>query len=244
MTVGAWGTDDERVRQQIVERTRDGALVLFIGAGVSQAKDVGLPGWRELLVPLACEIGADPKNDDPLDIAHWYVREHGRGRLLAHVKREVGKVQVPGKLHRALAAIPAPVIFTTNYDRLLERAIADAQGVPPDAIVVDSHVGLVDDSRRTTVVKLHGCLSLPERIVLARDEYETFADKHPAMIAYLQSLLATRTFLFVGTSLTDPDFQDIHTAIRRALGKHQRTAYRLDAGAKAKFVLRDWEERG
>src|SRR5690606_37628669 len=110
----------------------------------------------------------------------------------------------------------------------LERAIAEVQHVPPDVIVEDAHVGLIDETRRTTVVKLHGCLSVPETIVLARDEYEAYADRHPAMIAYLQSLLATRTFLFVGTSLSDSNFLVIQAAIRRAHGKYQRHAYRLD----------------
>ncbi len=189
-------------------------------------------------------VGADPDIDDPLDIAQWYANEKGRKGLLTHVRTEVGKHKQPGKLHMALATLGVPVIFTTNYDQLLESAVANVEGVPPDVIIHDEHVGLLDDVRRTTVIKLHGCLSLPESIVLARDEYETFPDTHPAMIAYLQSLLATRTFLFIGTSLSDPDFRSLHAAIRRALGKYQRPAYLLDGRPKKNAHVKDWKQRG
>src|SRR5438552_17788358 len=51
----------------------------------------------------------------------------------------------------------------------MEQAVEDADGVLPDVIIEDAHVGLIDDVRHTTVVKLHGCLSLPDTIVLARE---------------------------------------------------------------------------
>lgn|GEM_PF-3001223 len=242
MTAIQWTPEQEQTRRFLVERAREGSLVLFVGAGVSVG--AGLPTWRDLLSPLAAEVGADPKTDDPLDIAQWSVIRHGRSTLLGHVQTAIGCARQPGALHSALARIPAPVVFTTNYDQLLELAIGAEQGVPPDAIVEDGHVGFIDEARRTTVVKLHGCLSLPRTIVLTRDDYEAYADEHRAMIAYLQSLLATRTILFVGASLSDPNFLVIHAAIRRALGQYQRTAFLLDAGPHKEIQVQDWARRG
>jgi hypothetical protein len=84
---------------------------------------------------------------------------------------------------------------------------------------------------------------VPNTIVLARDDYQQYADRHRAMIAYLQSLLATRPFLFVGFSLIDPNFRVIHHAIREALGAYRRTAYALDRGPW-RYHHTYWREKG
>lgn len=231
----------ERERTLLAEQAALRSLVLFVGAGVSSA--AGLPAWKALVAPLAQELGVDP-NIDVLDLAQWYVDAHKRPALLERVVRALAPVHQPSNLHLALAQVPAPVFFTTNYDLLMERAIEQMQGVPPDVVIEDGHVGLVDEARRTTLVKLHGCLTLPETIVLTRDDYETYADRHRAMVAYLQSLLATRTFLFVGFSLVDPNFRAIYSTIARALGQHKRQAYLVEGVKRPEPLMRYWRQKG
>src|SRR5205823_3425222 len=104
-------------------------LVLFVGAGAS--RDAGLPTWAELVQPLRKELRLGLEAD-LLDVAQFYSDSFGRRALLRRVSSALVQVHKPGHLHRALARVPAPVIFTTNYDRLLERALEQAQGVPPD----------------------------------------------------------------------------------------------------------------
>jgi tetratricopeptide (TPR) repeat protein len=72
---------------------------------------------------------------------------------------------------------------------------------------------------------MHGCVSAPDTIVVARDDYDTYARRHPAIVTYLQSLLATRTFLFVGFSLTDPNFRAIYSTVQHVLGAYRRFAF-------------------
>lgn len=217
------------------------SLVPFVGAGVSAG--CGLPSWSELVAPLRAEVGAGD-NDDVLDVAQWYVDQHGRDAIERHVRRRLSPPNSPGALHRLVAKLAAPVICTTNYDLLMEQAIEHIDGVPPDVIIEDGHVGLIDEARRTTLVKLHGCLTLPETIVLARDDYEAYAERHRAMTAYLHALLATRTFLFIGFGLTDPNFRTIYNAIGRALGPHRRIAYVLALGKWPDPVVRYWQKKG
>jgi hypothetical protein len=157
---------------------------------------------------------------------------------------KLAPVHEPSELHLALAQVPAPVLFTTNYDLLTERAIERVQGVPPDVVIEDGHVGLINEARRTTIVTLHGCLTLPETIVLTRDDYEPYADRHRAMVAYLQSLLATRTFLFVGFSLVDPNFRAIYSAIARALGPHKRQSYLIEGAERPEPLVSYWRQKG
>lgn len=234
--------DPQAILDRLREENRHSALVLFVGAGAS--RDAGLPDWAQLLQPLQDELGIVGQAD-ALDIAQWYSDRFGRPQLLRHVRQLLAAQPVePGGLHCLLAQLAAPVVFTTNYDQLLERALEEAQGVPPDVIIEDAHIPLIDEARRTTVVKLHGCLSLPNTIVLARDDYEDYGTGHRAMIAYLQALLATRTVLFVGFSLIDPNFRVIHHAIRQAVGAHRLRAYALDAGRAWSYRDDYWQQKG
>jgi hypothetical protein len=204
-----------------------------------------LPDWKHLVEPLAQQLRLGELDSvDPLDVAQWYTDTHGRDALEQRVRFGLSGAHGPSALHNAVARLGAPVLLTTNFDTLLEQAIQQTEGVPPDAIIEDAHIGLIDEARRTTVAKLHGCVSLMSSIVLTRDDYEVYLERHPAMVAYVQALLATRTFLFVGYSLTDPDLRLIYSAIRRALGRHKRKAYLLDAGAKAPQLVAYWRERG
>ena len=81
------------------------------------------------MAPLAAQLGVEA-DTDALDLAQWYADAQGRPALLEHVRVMLQHVTLPGEIHRALASITAPVVFTTNYDLLLERAIEDAQGTP------------------------------------------------------------------------------------------------------------------
>jgi hypothetical protein len=230
----------------LVEHLIRREVVVFAGAGVSTEAQPPLPDWKGLIDTLLPHLPSLPPKDTPdsLDVAQWFVNEHGRRtleeRLVAGFSNEATK---PSPLQDALAALPVNVYFTTNYDQLIEKALA-RQGRFADTIVDDRHVGLINDLTTTTVVKLHGCVSLSDTIVLARDDYEHYEDRHRAMITYLQSLLATRVFLFVGFSFTDPDFRAIHTAIQRILGPYHRRAYAIKLGQIHPLVARQWQNRG
>jgi tetratricopeptide (TPR) repeat protein len=233
--------DRERILRILAEAARHRSLVPFVGAGASKA--AGLPTWNELVAPLAKDVGAG-KDDDVLDVPQWYVDQHGREALERQVTGALSIPAAPAPLHWSVARLGSPVLCTTNYDQLMERAIEEIDRVPPDVIIEDGHVGLIDEARRTTLVKLHGCLTVPDTIVLTRDDYEAYAERHRAMTAYLQSLLATRTFLFVGFSLTDINFRTIYNAIGRALGPHRRTAYVLTYGKWSDPMIRYWRSKG
>ena len=241
----SFSPEARRALSELVDQARHRLVVPFVGAGASASKDTGLPDWQGLVGPLGKQLNLEDQDRlDLLDVAQWYADTHSRSDLEQRVRTALSTGGAPSALHRSIARLDAPVLLTTNFDTLLEQALEHTKGVPADVIIEDAHIGLIDEARRTTLAKLHGCVSLPSSIVLTRDDYEAYIDAHPAMVAYLQAMLATRTFLFVGYSLSDPDLRSIYSAIRRALGRFKRKAYLLDSGAKAPQLVAYWRERG
>ena len=66
------------VPRELVEQFARGNGVIFVGAGLSQG--AGVPGWSELLTPLAASIGVPP-GTDPLKIAQFTKSTAGGRRI-------------------------------------------------------------------------------------------------------------------------------------------------------------------
>ncbi|HEV3436754.1 MAG TPA: SIR2 family protein [Gemmata sp.] len=194
-----------------------GELALFLGAGVSVA--AGLPSWGGLLSELAGRAGmsvdeqaalADLRN--ALDQATVIERRlKGRGETLGRaVSAILGPRRHYALAHALLAGLPVREAITTNYDGLFEDAwsLSDPDGlsVLPGAIKPDA---------RRWLLKMHGCLSDPDRVVLTRSSYTRYDERLPALTGMVQAFLVTRHVLFVGFSLTDDNFHRIVDAVRR-----------------------------
>ncbi|MBN1657327.1 MAG: SIR2 family protein [Anaerolineae bacterium] len=238
------GTQDTdqllRTHEYLLQEMSAGNAVLFCGAGVSHGR---YPTWNQLVREVADEAGLPADNADHLDLLQWYVEARGRAALEKHLVELFDAPAEPTELQRTLVRFPWDVIFTTNYDRLLERAFQE-QGREVDVVVEDTQVGRVTERSRTTLVKMHGCVSQPHTMIATREDYDAYDLDHPATITYLQSLLSTRTFLFVGFSLRDPNFRAIYRIVQQVLGSFRRYAYALMLQSSVnEYVLQYWRRQ-
>ncbi|MBY0229359.1 MAG: SIR2 family protein [Gemmataceae bacterium] len=223
------------------EALRAGGCVLFAGAGLSAG--AGLPDWSRLVASLCQELGiAYDRGLDALDVAQWHRERFGDERLAAVLRATFAGKGLPTLAHYLLLALPLRHVITTNYDGLLEQALeALKRRVVP--VVRQEDVARTGGAGAVYVTKLHGDAAHPSDIVLSRDDYETFAEKRPAMALLLEALLLNQAFLFVGYSLRDPNFRTIFGRVSRMLRESRLPAFATSfesPGPTADLSRRQW----
>jgi len=116
-------------------------------------------------------------------------------------------------------------VITTNYDVLFERARQNAQR--PIAVIPHNFEKTAD---KGWLLKIHGCVTAPETIVLSRDDYMGYDWNRGALTAVVQAMLITKHMLFVGFSLNDYNFHKTISAVTSAsLGtvRHMKLGHSL-----------------
>jgi hypothetical protein len=217
-----------------------GDAVLFVGAGLSAA--AGLPSWRELLDPLAERIGLPAEQRfDLLKVAQHYANQRGLQALLSYVIDATATFdKAPTDNHRRLPRLGIRTWITTNYDDLLEQTLRQ-QRVRFTRIVRDRDLPYAS-AGMLTLIKLHGDRDQPDTIVITQQDYANYFRRFPRVREKLSSLLVDKTFLFVGYSVSDPDFAQIQSGITFDLQEHQRMAYAVLFDAD-EFTLADMRSR-
>lgn len=242
---------------ELVERIADGKAALFVGAGLSQG--AGLPGWPQLLGEMLSHLekrgGIQPdrpdlltaiRQGDLLDIAET-LRERLRDDEFRRFLREriQGTQPKPTQTHRLLHRIPFGVQVTTNYDALLEGAYAlEHEGATLHTFTHQDVPELGAATRSGEyLLKLHGDINRIDTVVLGTTDYRRIMQANPACRTHLTTLFATRTVLFLGYGLADPDLMLVLDTLREHFRGHTGTHYALMAEDRAPAFKRNRLEK-
>lgn len=197
--------------------TKSRKCVLFVGAGLS--KSAGLPDWEQLLrdmIQWGEDHSANFRSDDlkgPIEDGNLsFVAGEIRDRLkqmdfykcIRHVFDK--PCLTVEETHLLLPEIPLAAVLTTNYDTLLEAAYAVKWCELPHFFThKDTHEMLhALQTDEFYIFKLHGTINRLETIILSKDDYDKLF-KNQAYKEFVTTLFSTKTVLFIGYSIRDPD---------------------------------------
>ena len=103
---------------------------------------------------------------------------------------------------------------TPNFDKIYEtKANTAANG----SIVLKHHydpdvADIIRENGRL-ILKIHGSIDSPNRMIFTRSEYAKARSEHRSFYQILDSLAVTHTFIFLGCGTNDPDlkllFEDV-----------------------------------
>jgi formylglycine-generating enzyme required for sulfatase activity len=217
-------SDLELLRTHIIEAARNGALGLFVGAGVS--KCAGLPLWGELMreTKISEDVAKLPGGDKMTDLAMmadaWVMRCGDRGQLYQRIKdqlrvHETMKLTAKSPVHAALTAMQPSVVLTTNYDDLLHYTFAESR---PSVLVGNAAASAWQDlsSDGLPILHLHGHVDHPADMIVTRSDYSTYPQEYRAVCERFSIWMQRRTFLFLGYGAGDSDL-DILAEIQRSV---------------------------
>lgn len=227
----------------VINGFKRGKVIPFLGAGASiveilpdESKSI-FPTGRELASEISinyCGFNpSDPGNEQFHDLAFAtsYLENitGTREDLTTHLADLFRYEARPGRIHRFLARLETPtIIFTTNFDDLIERAFDEA-GKPYDLLIYPSSkygtLGLREAGsdtlkdikpndfnptlENTVIFKMHGTYdrkSNSGRYVISEEDYTEFLSTMP-IPEFLKAHMRRRRFLFLGYGLADWNFR-------------------------------------
>lgn len=150
----------------------------------------------------------EPNQPADIYIKH-VVSEIFNGIELSDEARE--KMALFEKELEALKNINPYAIITTNYDGLLDSLFPNYTPVIGQEILRANYASIGE------IIKIHGCSSNPESIVLTQKDYEHFSSKKKYLSAKLLTFFAEHPLIIMGYSAQDPNIRSILSDIDEIL---------------------------
>jgi len=242
----------------LISAARAQRLVVFVGAGVSAIAPSCLPGWntlaaligQELLrraTDLSIEIAGRPEFGAqdaaildriagapplPPDYRAQILHEIAGLRYFQALGcLDVGAVN---DAHALLAMLVAASriggLITTNFDRLIERAAADA-GTPLDVVFQDrDFAGFAPRPGLCPLLKLHGCASAPDSMIDTLKQRKLGRARH---VSQAIARFDAPYLLFLGFSADDLTHDPAYLGLNRLAERASGALYVAWPGAPA-----------
>jgi tetratricopeptide (TPR) repeat protein len=223
--------------RQVLE---SGDCVLFIGAGVGghvkRPDGSSAPDGQQMAKDLCANFGIATSSVDLAKVAELVEIRKGRSALEGFVGRSLAELD-PDETFQWLTTFRWRAIFTTNYDRAIERAYNLNPQPPqnPVSMSVTADLEYTDPRLQVPIFHLHGTLfgANASRIVITQTDYARFQEKRKMLWSRLKTEFATSTFLYIGYSSRDPNWQLVLDELTQEFYPSELPqSYRLDPFAE------------
>lgn len=107
--------------------------------------------------------------------------------------------------HDELVSLDLPILITTNYDDLIERAYIHHRRALTVSSTANDFISHQHPTPESHLVKIHGTIDRPTTVVLTRQDYARARIERKRIYDHLKFDIERSTYLFVGFSLSDPN---------------------------------------
>lgn len=197
-----------RLPASLIAATRNGDIVPFVGSGLSQAS--GMASWDRIVEVIKHRLIEATADLDTFETPDLAANTDRRG-LNALLEEAVGRGFLPNRSHQLLGDIPFRTCLTTNWDVLIETALAATNRVN----VIFDHVSARTwrESEARQVIKFHGSITSPESIVFGLSDYARLYLEPSILMSLARTIVATRPLLSVGFGMRDPFLKSLLSTV-------------------------------
>jgi hypothetical protein len=211
------------VPDELADDVQKGRCSVFVGAGLSVG--AGYPTWDELLHTLI-DLGEKKKLIDAnkktelnnmrklpnkwLMIAQELMDAYEEGPFQTELSAVFDAISAsPTDAHKAITEINFSFVVTTNYDQLIENAYFPKFGRIPKIFTHHDKEDFADALWKGDffILKAHGSLDRKSTVILTEKDYRRLIYSSPGYRALLAAIFTTKTILFLGASLSDPELK-------------------------------------
>lgn len=217
--------------KDIAAAIRDQQCILFVGAGVS--RELELPSWAQLVGKIGGKLGFDPAVfsclGNHLSLAEYLKQhpdEYKEFLTELRIEWEAAETRVGSSpVHKLIAELGFPTIYTTNFDGLIEAGFK-AHGYPHHVVRGIEDIPTYRDG--TLIIKYHGDIQKPTSLVLAESDYYRRLEFNDPLDLKLRHDLLGKSVLFIGYSLSDFNVRYLLFKLAelwRDAGAHRKPSY-------------------
>ncbi|MEL0537322.1 SIR2 family protein [Staphylococcus debuckii] len=210
--------------EKYLKAVKNDDAAIFAGAGTSISS--GFLDWKNLVKEFAEEINLDvDRESDLIKVMQYYYNSKSRKRQsINQVLVDNFSNTILNKTVNALAKLPISTYWTTNYDKLIERALEENRR-KPDVKSDSNQLSFKISDSDATVYKMHGDISTPGEAVFIKDDYDSYDEKRALFTTTLKADLVSKTFLFIGYSFEDPNLDRILSKLNMLIEENTREHY-------------------
>ena len=199
-------------------------LVIFVGAGISEnyanIKDgKKFPSWKTLVESLVPNDMDKTTIVDSLKIAQIFQDNSSKEALAYKIKELFPQDYDSHEIHQLIFDLEPAHVLTTNYDHLLEKAL-QVNGLDNKYHIIDADEAIpLSRSKQNLLVKAHGDICRGN-IVLSEQDYNEYEQKFPLILSFIRYVFSKHKVLFIGFSLSDPNFNKILFWVKNILDEN------------------------
>lgn len=209
-----------------------GNASVMVGAGFSRNADmdetVSMKDWNSLAKIFFQKLysrtptGEDLAFKTPMRLASLVETSFGRTELDKMIYESLPDERIsPGEIHKAFLNLNWKDVFTTNYDRLLEKTAIDTER--HYNIVTNKETLIYTQSPR--IIKLHGSFPDIHPFIMTEEDYRIYPSKYPEFVNSVRQALIENVFCLIGFSGDDPNFLSWIGWLRDVMGNLSSPIY-------------------